>query len=197
MTALTPLLVPDAPHDADPAHQRADVRSNMFVTAVLYCDGSSAPVRIRNMSRGGALIECAVIPPEQSPVTLSRGSLGVSAHVIWRRDNRAGIQFDAAIEVAEWLPRGNKPNGQQRVDEMIHACRTAGADNRDSVPAAPAASQAEAIRQLLDFRDALNAVAEELAGDMAIAMGHPTALQKLDVTAQMLEKLASKLAGSS
>ncbi len=197
MTALTPLLAHAAACDPDPAHQRADVRNNMFVRAVLYGDGGSAPVRIRNMSRSGALIESSDIPTEGLNVRLSRGSLSVRGHIAWRRDNRAGIRFDTTIEVSDWLPRGSKPTGQQRVDEMVHACRTSGRDGVEG-PAAPiTANQAEAIRQLLDCRDTLNAVAEELAGDTAIAVGHPAALQTIDVTAQMLEKLASRLAGSA
>lgn len=197
MNALTPLLAPDDGDDGGFAHRRADVRSNMFVMATLYCDRGSSPVRIRNMSRGGALIESAVIPAEGSPVRVSRGSLSVGGHVVWRKDNRAGIRFDAAVEVADWLPTSNRPTGQQRVDEMIHSCRTATTAGAGSLAPAPAASQAEAIRQLLDFRDALCEVAEELAGDMAIATGHPTALQRIDVTAQMIEKLAARLTGAN
>ena len=56
MTALTPLLAPEGAYGPGASHQRAEARSNMFVMAVLYVDGGSAPARIRNMSRGGALI---------------------------------------------------------------------------------------------------------------------------------------------
>lgn len=192
MTALTPLLAPDAPYVPDPAHQRVDARSNMFVMAVLYGDGGSAPARIRNMSRGGALIESADIPAEGLHVWLSRGSLSVRGHIAWRTDNRAGIRFDSAIEVSDWLPGAANPTGQQRVDEMLHACR----NGAEAIEPPLTADQVAAVRQLLNGRDALNAVAEELASCVAIAKTYPTALQKIDVTAQMLEKLASKLAGS-
>ena len=193
MTAVTPLLAPDA--DFDPGSQkRADARSNMYVMAVLDCDLGSAPARIRNLSRSGALIETAVITPAGSQVRLTRASLSVSGHIVWSRENRAGIQFDAAIAVADWLPGGNRPTGQQRVDEMIHACRTATTYKPDNLPAPAGMTQAEARNQLLEFRDALNMVAGELASDLAIAVAHPTALQTIDVTAQKLEKLASLLA---
>ena len=196
MTALTPLLAPEGAYDPGASHQRAEARSNMFVMAVLYVDGGSAPVRIRNMSRGGALIESDSIPPEGLHVRLSRGSLSVRGHIAWRRDSRAGIRFDTAIDVADWLPRGAKPTGQQRVDEMVHACRASSRSGEGTPAARLTVRQAEAIRQLLYCRDSLNAVAEALAGDEAIAIGHPTALQKLDVTAQLLDKLASRLAGT-
>lgn len=193
MTALTPLLAPDAAYGPG-SQQRADLRSNMFVMAVLYGDGGSAPVRIRNMSRGGALIESAIISPETSQVRLSRGSLSVGGHIAWRRGNRAGIRFDAAVEVADWLPRGNKPTEQQRVDELIQACRTATPQGGESRSPRPPAGQAEIVRHLREYRDTLNAVAEELAGCVAIAKTYPIALQKIDVTAQQLEKLAARLA---
>lgn len=194
MNSLRPLLAPDAQSQTDHAHQRADMRSNMFVMATLYSDRGSAPVRIRNMSRGGALIESAVVPPEGSRVRLSRGSLSVRGEVVWRRDNRAGIRFDAALEVGNWLPSGIRPSHQQRVDEMIHACRSAPAGSAELTPPPPLA-RSEAIRELLDLRDTLNLVAEELAGDITIAMAHATGLQKLDVAGQMLDKLAARLAG--
>ena len=119
MTTLTPLLAADAPSAPDPAHQRAEVRNNMFVVAVLYGAGGSVPVRVRNMSRGGALVESADTPGEGQHVRLSRGSLSVRGHIAWQRDNRAGIRFDTAIDVSDWLPLGARPTGQQRVDEIV------------------------------------------------------------------------------
>lgn len=196
MTALTPFLAPDADPTAGLAHQRADPRSNMFVMATLYHDGTSTPVRVRNMSRGGALVEGSVLPPDQARVRLSRGSLSVRGRIVWLEDNRAGLRFDAAVEVAPWLPGGSRPSHQQRIDEMVQACRQS--PGGGSEPPAPAASgQARAVRQLLDLRDTLNAVAEELAGDTSIAMAHATALQRLDVAAQALDKLATAQARPS
>lgn len=169
----------------------------MFVVAVLYADGGSAPARIRNMSRNGALIECAAIPPDGSQVRLSRGSLIVRGCIAWRGGDRAGIRFDGAIEVAEWLPRASKPSGQQRVDAMVQACRTPSSQFQPSEGAAQAPSKAEAIRELLDLKNALNLAAGELANDAGIAAGFPAALQTLDMTAQKLEKLAGLLAEGS
>ena len=193
MTALTPLLAPDAAFDATRAQQRAEMRSNMFVAAMLYGGDGSVTVRIRNMSQGGALIECSQAPPEGAPVRLTRGSLSADGHVAWARDNRAGIAFGGAVAVADWLPRGNKATAQQRVDAMIHACRTGAAAPTDA-PAGPGVAD-EIRKQLLEFGDALNLAAAELAADPAVAANHPLALQTLDVTTQRLEKVAAALAG--
>lgn len=194
MTALTPLPAPDATFDAARARQRAEMRSNMFVAAMLYGADGSVAVRIRNMSRSGALIECPPGLAEGAPVRLTRGSFSANGHIAWARDNRAGIVFAAAVAVADWLPRANKPTGQQRVDAMIHACRTGTAAAPNDVPAVPGVHD-EVRRQLLEFRDALNLAAADLAADFAIAVHHPIALQSLDVTAQKLETLAAALAG--
>lgn len=194
MTRLTPLLAPEA--ESGPGdQQRSDVRSNMFVAATLYHSAGSLPVRLRNMSRSGALIEGAALPGEPSPVRLCRGSLAISGHVAWQRDNRAGIRFDAAVEVGDWLPRGRPPNAQERVDAMVHACRSAPAASPPTAMAPPASpGGAEAIRQLLDIRDALDAAAEQLAGDPAVAAAHAGALQAIDAMAQRLGRLAEGLA---
>lgn len=199
MTILTPLLAVEADAGHGGVQQRTDARSNMFVMAAIYFGGSPLPVRIRNMSRSGALIESATIPAENSEVRLSRGSLSVSGRIIWQRGNRAGIRFDSDVAVADWLPRGSGMTGQHRVDEIVHACKTLPSAALEGMAgsATTEPSHRDIARQMLQFRDALNAVAEELAGDTAIAAAHPTALQALDVMGQKFEKLASALSGRS
>ena len=194
MSTLTPLLAPAAEPDASD-QQRTDVRSNMFIAATLYDRAGSMPVRLRNMSRSGALIEGAALPSEGAQVRLCRGSLAIAGHVAWQRDNRAGIRFDGSVEVGDWLPRGRPPTGQEQVDAMVHACRSAPAATAPIETAPPAATgNAEAIRQLLDVRDALNAAAEELAGDAGVAAAHAGALQAIDAIAQRLGRVAEGLA---
>ena len=199
MTGLTPLLAPAADADHCGLQQRTDARSNMFVMAAIYCPGGTLPVRIRNMSRSGALIESATIPPGNSKVRLCRGGLSVSGLIIWQRGNRAGIRFDSDVAVADWLPRGSGLSGQHRVDEIVHACKTLSSAGLASLaqPATTEPNHRDFARQMLQFRDALSAIAEELAGDMAIAAAHPTALRALDVMGQKFEKLACALAGKS
>jgi hypothetical protein len=193
MNSPRPLLAPDAETHPGYAHQRAEERSNMFVMATFYCERGSFPVRVRNMSRGGALIESAAIPLEESRVRLSRGSFSVRGQIIWRDDKRAGVRFDADVEVGDWLPGVNRPSHQQRIDQIVEECR-----DHPVAGAEPAASssfgQATAIGQLLDLRDMINGIAELLAGDTQIAIAHATALQKLDIAAHSLDTLASALA---
>jgi hypothetical protein len=195
MTLLSPLLAPGADIDANPAYRRADARNNMFVTAVLYGERGAIPVRIRNMSRSGALIESAAFPPEGSPVRLCRGSFSVGGQIVWHRDNRAGMRFDAVVDVADWLPSGNKANGQQHVDEMIYAIRSASSQGKGSSAVTPPPAKPDAIAQLLALQEALATAASDLAGDAHVAIAHPAALQAIDLAARKLEELAALLAG--
>ena len=195
MPALTPLHAP-SPSDVDPSdgpQRRVEPRSNIYVVAALASDSGNGPVRIRNMSRSGALVEGALIPPDGSAVRLSRGSLSISGEVVWRHESRAGMRFDSAVTVAAWLPGGKSAAGQQRIDEIVYSYKAEVGAMTPAASAAPSpvvTSRQDIGWQLLDVRDALNAVAEELAGDDATMARHPNALQAIDMAAQKLETLA-------
>lgn len=196
MTLPKPYVAFDAEADSC-EQQRSDPRSNIFVAAVLYHNGESCPVRIRNMSRSGALVECAAPPPVQSAVRLCRGSLSARGVVVWVRGERTGIRFDGNVEVAAWLPKGNRPEGQDQVDAIVFACRSRATPGPHLRPVpVPPTTNMEIVVQLLQLRDSLNQAAEELAGDAAIAASHAHALQAIDLTAHRLEKLAGFLSGS-
>ena len=198
MAAVTPLHAPNAT-DVDPAdgaQRRVEPRSNIFVVAALASGRGNGPVRIRNMSRSGALIEGAVIPADGSAVRLSRGSLGVAGTIVWRHENRAGMRFDCAVTVGAWLPGGKSAAGQQRVDEIVYSYKAEVGARRPAAPAAPAplrAARQDIGAQLIEVRESLNAVAEELAADDATTERHPNALQAIDMAAQKLETLARQL----
>ena len=196
MHALTPLLDPADCSDVDFPHHRTDGRRNIFVVAALYCSQESSPVRIRNMSRSGALIECAVVPPAGTQVRLSRGSRSVSGIIIWQRDDRAGVQFDSAVAVEDWMP-GGRPTRQQRVDAIVESCRTREippADLAEPSFAAAAPGLSGLVSQLVEIKQALYAAAEALAEDPAIARAHAGALQEIDISVHKLEKLATQTA---
>ena len=53
----------------DQSESRHSDRTHMFVAALLIAPTGSGPVQIRNLSRGGALIECAMLPDRDASVT--------------------------------------------------------------------------------------------------------------------------------
>ena len=97
---------------------RSDSRSNVFLTATVYAGARSSPVKIRNLSIHGALLEGVNLPGDGSPARLQRGSLVALGEVAWRDDKHCGIRFNHPVNVEEWIKRAG-PEGQQRIDAVV------------------------------------------------------------------------------
>jgi hypothetical protein len=164
---------------------RREPRSNMFVIATLYGADGSAPVRIRNMSRGGALVEGGVLPSIGAEVRLCRGSLGATGNLVWLAGPRAGLHFTGAVEVADWLPNGARVTEQGLADEMVHQARL----GTVPAPIEPEAGPLSIKDELLRLSRSLERAGEDLATDMDIAARHSRPLQLIDMAAQALARL--------
>jgi hypothetical protein len=174
-----------------PDEHRTEPRSNIFVTATLYASGGSTPVRIRNMSRGGALVEAAGLPPPGGAMRLSRGTLSVAGQIIWVLGAKAGLHFGAPIAIADWLPNGQRGSGQQLIDEVVHQARLSAIV--EPAPLDPAPSRIPGTADELGrYREMLDRAGEQLAADPSVAAAHLTALQLIDAVAQALAKLAAQ-----
>ena len=183
-------------HPAEPpAESRAEVRSNIFVVAVVYSEAGSVPVRIRNMSRSGALIEGAALPPAKARIRLSRGSLRVFGHIAWNRDGRAGISFETPVAVPDWFPRTNRAFGQHHIDEYVYSIKSGivGTTAAGATASASAGSGSLADR-LLKVRASLQEASEELVADLHLSERHLNVVQLVDAAAQELHALATLLA---
>jgi len=178
--------------DTPPApNNRLEARSNIFVMAALYVSGGSTPVRVRNMSRSGALIEAAVLPVAGTQVRLARGSISVTGEIIWVDKQKAGLRFNAATSPNDWLPGGKRGAGQQMADELAHQTRL-GAASRIAAPAAPSHSP-QLPEELLRLHQLLMRAGEELASSNALTASQLIALQEIDAAAQRLANLASEV----
>ena len=102
-------------YEEDP---RSDPRASVFLTAVLYAGSGQTPVRIRNLSAQGALLEGTNLPVEGTIVQIKRGSFSAAGDIAWSRDQHCGLRFAAIIDVASWIERAG-PIGQQRIDAAI------------------------------------------------------------------------------
>ena len=178
-------------HSEGSPTQRGETRSNVFVVATLYSDGGSSPVRLRNISSSGALLEGAVLPLAGARIQLCRGSLRTTGQIVWNKDGRVGVRFDSTIRVVEWLPKGFRASNQQQVDEMVFQLRS-GAPFAASMPALPSPSltleqQLAAVQQMLDF------AADQLASDASIARSCAGPLQRIDEAGQLLGSLIARL----
>jgi hypothetical protein len=174
-----------------PPDLRVAARSNIFVMAALYADGRSVtPVRIRNISRSGALVEGAELPVAGGRVRLSRATLSATGMLVWVEAGKAGINFDEPVVVPDWLPQGRRGFGQQFVDELFHQKRL-GAVRGTSAGDGGSAGIAD---ELLELRGSLDRAAEELALDGSVASRHVGTLQAIDSVGQALARLAAEMA---
>ena len=165
-------------------------RSNVFVIATLYSQGGSAPVRIRNLSPRGALIEGAVLPLPGAAVRLSRGSLHVSGEVVWSADGRSGLRFHSSISVPEWLPRSSGARAQHDVDELVFKAKLGSLAGRDTPARAAPDKSNDLALEMARLATGLTRLCNELAEDDHVAARFPKNLQLIEATARELDRLA-------
>ena len=182
------------------AEARAVPRTNMFLAAVLQGTGFSAPVKIRNMSSEGALVEAASVPPAGAAVRLLRGSLVVPASVAWSAERRCGLRFSSIVSVRDWLaPPANAE--QQRVDDLVRVVKAGAvpfAAHRSAGPAARPGAGALLARleeDLLRATQLIEAVSEDLVCDEAALARHGQRLMDLDIAVQTISAVAGILTG--
>lgn len=166
---------------------RFERRKNMFVMATIYADSGSAPVKIRNLSSTGALIDGTVIPIPSTRIRLSRGGLTIVGQVIWQKGTLAGVRFDSRASVAEWLPKGSAAVPQEQVDLMAQKIRAA--PSGLPVSAEPQTQHVSAS-EITRVKCLLEALSEELADEIDLVTRVGSRLQSLDVAAQILGRLA-------
>ena len=171
---------------------RREPRTNMFVMATIYAETGSAPVKVRNMSSSGALVEGAVLASAGATIRLCRGSLNAIAEVVWSREGRAGLRFGSTVSVADWLPRGQAIAPQQRVDELVQHIKTS--LPLSASPDVYPMSQTNTLGalELTRLRHAIESLAEDLANDPLVVERYTSKLETLDIVSQALRKLAAE-----
>ncbi len=156
-------------------------RTNLLLSASIESNGLSAPVRIRNLSEHGALIEGAALPPVGSSLILRRLQLEMRATVIWSDKGRCGVRFEGMIAVAGW-----------RAGNWIAPVGNAAAVKADGPSEAKPVAQGD---RGLDGRIA--AELKALQHQLALMSGQPVGsalVQKFDAVSQTLGHLAAILA---
>jgi hypothetical protein len=159
---------------------RSQGRSNVFLSATLIVGAVPLPVRVRNMSRNGALMDGVSLPPQGARVRLVRGELSAEGEIAWQREGHAGIRFTGEVEVGAWVKKIGHV-GQQRVDNTIAALRRNEPVRIDGQAPSLARISAE-----------LQAICECLAGSPTMTVEFGEELVKLDTLAQTLQQLARR-----
>ena len=163
----------------------------MFVIATLYGAAGLTPVRIRNLSSSGALIEGSALPNAGSRVRLSRGSVHAPGEVVWSADGRAGLRFGCSVCVPDWLPGTPAPNGQQRVDELVFSAKSNGRVDYEAPLSLVGVPSADVALELAVLASSLSRLCDQLADDKHVAERFPENLQIIEATAQRLDRLAN------
>lgn len=167
-----------------PQDQRAEDRFSLFVIASLYWPRGGGMVKVRNISRNGALIEGDAIPPPGTMVELRRGTLAVAGEIVWHRAGKAGVHLSAATDVTLWLPTATN---QRQVDQAVQTIKAAGPGPAKGAP--PHASFVSS-QDMINTAALLDDLADALSSDAGVLFNYATKLQALDIGAQLLRKLA-------
>lgn len=83
--------------------KRAARRARVLLAAKLRTPFGEVDCRLRDLSRKGALVECAKQPPVGSEVMFIRGSTTVPARVAWTSVGKVGLEFHYMIDEQEVL----------------------------------------------------------------------------------------------
>jgi hypothetical protein len=162
---------------------RSETRPNVFLSAVLQTRNNSSPVRIRNISTRGALIQGLELPRATESVRLIRANLSVSGEIAWQSDRFAGIRFKRAVRVPDWIA-GTANAGQQRVDTIVAAIRDSDSFEESAEP--------EQKRSLEAISFELDRACERLAAlpDFSVELGEE--ILRLGALAVDLRRICEK-----
>ena len=82
---------------------RKNRRSNVLMSASLELSGTSLPVKLRNLSAEGALVEGDKLPVEGASLLFRKGDLSMPGSVAWVNGRQAGINFAQKLNPEQLL----------------------------------------------------------------------------------------------
>jgi hypothetical protein len=88
---------------SNPPSQRQSRRSNVLLAATIEVGGGSLPVKLRNLSEQGALIQAERPPVEGSEVLFRRNDLAVPGRIAWVDGHYAGVAFASPLQQQDVL----------------------------------------------------------------------------------------------
>jgi hypothetical protein len=164
---------------------RESARSNVFLAAVLASAIGSVPVRIRNISVHGALIDGASLPQEGTRVELHRGRLSAAGEIAWRSAYQCGLRFENHIVIREWVERVGHA-GQEQVDRAIAALRRTDSDGFTVLGSLESTTPPA---DLAKIAEELQSICERLAASPSLSVELGEELLKLEALAHTIRDL--------
>lgn len=102
--------------ESSTTQNRRSRRSNVLMAASIEASGTSTPVRLKNLSSEGALVEGETLPIEGSSVLFRKKELRLPGTVAWVKGNRAGIAFDKVLDPDTVLRHIPEPRPRARLN---------------------------------------------------------------------------------
>lgn len=97
-------------------HNRRKRRSPVLLSASIEVAGDSKPVRLRNLSEDGALIEGECLPEEGSETFFERKELRLKSRVIWVHGRYAGVAFARPLMPEDVLRHIPSPKAKVQIE---------------------------------------------------------------------------------
>ena len=117
------------------SQNRRSRRAPVLLAASIEVAGTPQPVKLRNLSEEGALIEGERLPLEGTTTFFQRNELRLKSRVVWVEGRYAGVAFARALKPEEVLR--NVPQPRRRIDGDFRrpglSCRPLTADERKMV----------------------------------------------------------------
>lgn len=174
-----------------PIDRRAE-RTHLFLVATLAFGRASTPVRVRNLSATGALVEGADLPSLGTAIILRRGALEAVGSVVWTEPGKAGLAFREPVAVSGWLPT-KEAKRQTHVDQIAFEVNQ---QARVAAPVMPplvdaSLSMAAVAIELAAVQEQLGYLGGLLALDVALVAKHPVHL--LDAAGHRIGRIVAAL----
>ena len=95
---------------------RRSRRSPVLLAAMIEIAGRAIPVKLRNLSEKGALVEGDRLPLEGSTTFFQRNELNLKGRVVWVHGRYAGVAFDEPLRPEEVLRHVPTPKPRAQLD---------------------------------------------------------------------------------
>lgn len=93
---------------------RQNRRANVLMAATLEISGMALPVKLRNLSVDGALVEGDKLPVEGASILFRRGDIAVPGKVAWVKARKAGVSFVRQIGEEQVLRNISVPKSRPK-----------------------------------------------------------------------------------
>lgn len=95
---------------------RGSRRSPVLLAASVEIEGTPVPVKLRNLSEQGALIEGERLPKEGSVTFFERNDLRLKSRIVWVQGRYAGVAFARPLHPEEVLRNVPQPKAKTQQD---------------------------------------------------------------------------------